>query len=61
MAGFIRWVDLPDGRQVELDNGTANVWRTDGTLQCHALYDNLPDDVLRYLRETRVLVTAHYD
>lgn len=60
MSGFIRWVDLPDGRQVELDNGVASVWEGQ-TCQWHGLYDNLPDDVLRTLREMRVLVAAHYD
>jgi hypothetical protein len=60
MAGFIRWVDLPDGRQVELDNGVATVWSCQ-TQVFRGLYDNLPKDVLRFLVDTRVLVHAHYD
>ncbi len=60
MPGFIRWIGLPDGRQGELDNGVATVW--DGVVQqYHGLYDNLPDDVLRYLRQAGVLRIAHYD
>ena len=60
MAGFTRWVDLPGDRQVELDNGVATVWRGQ-TRVFQGLYDNLPEDVLKFLVTAKVLVHAHYD